>query len=362
MRESLKLGGAFIGLMAGVGFASGQEILQFFASYGWLGIAGALVASLLIMFFVANLYLIGSHLKTESHEVAINYICGPRLGKVIDLMLTFFLFGLIVVMLAGAGSSAHQQLGIPQYLGSAIAGIISILLVFLGLKKVISILSFITPVLSIMITIIAVYALTHISAPFSQLMEMTQTQSRASSNWLLSALLYVSYNIAGMTAMLVVMGGNAKKIKDAKLGGIIGGLGIGLLMLIMILVLIASANIIQNVDVPTLFIGNRLAPWFGNLVLIFLQVKLIITCMGLTYALAVRCKSYGLNFKVATISCVSIAFIASLFGFVNLVSLVYPAMGYLGFILMICITVKWFRANKANNLDQAKNNALQTIE
>lgn len=103
--SSIKLGGAFIGLMAGVGFASGQEVLQFFISYGWPGLAGAVIASLLMSFLVMTLYMIGSRLKTDSHDEAINFICGPWLGKVMDWMITFFLFGSVVVMLAGAGST-----------------------------------------------------------------------------------------------------------------------------------------------------------------------------------------------------------------------------------------------------------------
>ncbi|MFC1397963.1 hypothetical protein [Acinetobacter lactucae] len=356
MYSALKLGGAFIGLMAGIGFASGQEILQFFASYGWYGIAGAFVASIVMIFFVMNLYSIGSQLQTLSHEEAINFICGNKIGKAIDIMLTFFLFSVIVVMLAGAGSSLHQQLGMPQYLGSLFAGIISIFLVFLGLKKVISILSFITPILALMIIIIAIYSLTHISLPFYQLAEIIQKQPKATGSWFLSALLYVSYNIAGLTAMLVVIGGNIKDLNNAKLGGLFGGIGIGILISLMILVLISSSNLIKNVEIPTLFLGNKIAVWFGNLVLIFLQAKLIITCMGLTYALAARCKAYGVNFKLATILSVSIAYLGSLLGFVNLVSLIYPAMGYLGFILMFFITLKWFQLYKNKFYRVSKNN------
>lgn len=346
MRNSMSLGGAFIGVMAGVGFASGQEILQFFASYGWNGLVGVIIATVLMSFFVMNLYTIGSKLQTSSHQEAIHYICGPKLGSVVDIILTFFLFGIIVIMIAGAGSSAQQQLGISAYFASAIAAVITVLLVFLGLKRVMAILSWVTPILALMIFIIALYAFTHIQRPFSDLIQIVQTQPQASHHWLLSALLYVSYNIAGLTAMLVVMGGRIKNLNDAKLGGILGGLGVGILIAMMTLVLIASADQTQHVDIPTLFLGNALAPWFGNFVLVFLQIKLIFTCMGLAYALAARCEAYGLNFKGAIIVCMIMAYIASQFGFVSLVSYVYPTMGYLGFILMICISIAWFRSKK----------------
>ncbi|OWY31577.1 hypothetical protein [Herbaspirillum aquaticum] len=115
--------------------------MQFFISYGWPGLAGAVIASLLMSFLVMTLYMIGSRLKTDSHDEAINFICGPWLGKVMDWMITFFLFGSVVVMLAGAGSSAHQQAGVPQALGSAIAAVLTIIIVCLGIKRVITLLS-----------------------------------------------------------------------------------------------------------------------------------------------------------------------------------------------------------------------------
>ena len=34
MKRSLQIGGAFVGLIVGAGFASGQEIMQYFTSFG----------------------------------------------------------------------------------------------------------------------------------------------------------------------------------------------------------------------------------------------------------------------------------------------------------------------------------------
>ena len=45
MKKSLQIGSAFIGIVVGAGFVSGQEILLFFTSYGYLGIAGSICLS-----------------------------------------------------------------------------------------------------------------------------------------------------------------------------------------------------------------------------------------------------------------------------------------------------------------------------
>jgi uncharacterized membrane protein YkvI len=341
--SSIKLGGAFIGLMAGVGFASGQEVLQFFISYGWPGLAGAVIASLLMSFLVMTLYMIGSRLKTDSHDEAINFICGPWLGKVMDWMITFFLFGSVVVMLAGAGSSAHQQAGVPQALGSAIAAVLTIIIVCLGIKRVITLLSLITPILAVMIVVIAIYSLSTMDKSFSELEKIIRTEPQATNNWFLSALLYVSYNVAATAAMLVVMGGTVKESAKAGIGGVIGGLGVGLLILVMSLALMAKADVINGVEIPTLHLSNQMSRWFGSVVLVLFQIKLLLTSIGLTFALAARLRSYGIPFFLGAALSVSTAYVASLLGFVKLVGIVYPAMGYMGSVLIVCIVFAWVR-------------------
>lgn len=311
---------------------------------------GAVIASLLMSFLVMNLYTIGSRLKTESHHEAINFICGPWLGRVMDWMLTFFLFGTVVVMLAGAGSSAHQQLGVLPQAGGAIAAVLTVVVVCLGIERVIALLSLITPILSLMIAIIAVYALTSLDRPFSELEAIIQTEPQTTGHWFLSALLYVSYNVAATAAMLVVVGGTVKECAKAGMGGLIGGFGIGVLIIVMSLALLAKADTIHGVDIPMLHLSNLMSPWFGNVVLVLFQIKLLLTAIGLTYALAARLKSYGVPFVVAAILTVAIAYIASLFGFVKLVGLVYPAMGYMGSILIICIIVAWARLRRDDQL------------
>ena len=49
-KEISKIAGAFVGVIVGAGFASGQEILQFFTSFGVYGLIGCVVAGLTFVF------------------------------------------------------------------------------------------------------------------------------------------------------------------------------------------------------------------------------------------------------------------------------------------------------------------------
>ena len=48
-KRALAISMAFIGLIVGAGFASGQEALQYFVAFGTWGIVGAVVASALMI-------------------------------------------------------------------------------------------------------------------------------------------------------------------------------------------------------------------------------------------------------------------------------------------------------------------------
>ena len=46
-KNVLKLSGAYMAYLIGSGFATGQEVMQFFASYGKAGIAGIVLSAIL---------------------------------------------------------------------------------------------------------------------------------------------------------------------------------------------------------------------------------------------------------------------------------------------------------------------------
>lgn len=49
-RASWKYAFAYTGIVVGAGFATGQEVLQFFTSYGLISIVGAILTGLIVMF------------------------------------------------------------------------------------------------------------------------------------------------------------------------------------------------------------------------------------------------------------------------------------------------------------------------
>lgn len=348
MFKILKIGSAFIGIIVGAGFASGQEVLQYFTSFGHLGTAGAIAATILFAYLGMMLTKIGSRLQTTSHRKAIYTISGRYLGVIIDYIIVFTLFGVGVVMVAGAGSILHQQFGLDPYIGSLLLIILVILTVMMNVEKVIAVIGSITPFLVLSIVLIAVYSLFTIDLSLAELNPIAKEQDSVLPEWflswfdfnwmpywLISGINYVSFNIAVGASMSLVMGGTEKNEKTAAMGGFIGGLGLGVLIILSHLAIFSKVDVVASFDMPTLKIVNDISPVLAILMSFVLFGMIFNTAVSMFYAFAARFTRLNTKkFHMFVIVTGIVGFIASFAGFTDLVNFLYPLIGFLGLLLI----------------------------
>lgn len=280
----------------------------------------------------------GSQLQTVSHKKVIYHVCGKYVGFLVDILVTFFLFGVASVMIAGSGSIFEQQFGLNLIFGALILTVLVILTLILNVKNVISAISSITPLLLVLIFIITIYSIITSDTSSAKLVEVASNQDSVAPNWFVGALLYVSYNIAADVSMLAIIGGTVKNKQVASRGGFLGGLGLGLLLFLINLGLFMNIDKIQGTEMPTLFLANDLSPVLGLFMTIALLGMIFNTTVGMLYCFTVRFLHAGTpKFKGSIIVISLLAFGASFIGFTELVGTVYPLTGYLGFILILAI-------------------------
>ncbi|MEH7333497.1 hypothetical protein V7161_12720 [Neobacillus drentensis] len=349
MKKSLQIGGAFVGLIVGAGFASGQEIMQYFTSFGIWGTVGGIIAAAAFAFLGYTLAQLGSDLQTSSHKEVIYYLGGRYIGFILDVIITFFLFGVAVVMFAGSGSTFKQMLGIDPMIGSVIMVAATIFTLLLNVKNIINLIAIITPYLMVIIFVILIYSIFTMDISFTEANSLAKEQSSSASNWIMGALLYVSYNIAAGAALLIVMGGTIKDRKVAGMGGIVGGIMLGILIILINLSMFVKMDIVGSMDMPTLELAAQIHPAVGILMAIALLGMMYNTAVGMFYAFTVRfIKPESKSFKPAVVVTGLLGFGASLIGFTTLVGKVYSTMGYLGFALILAILIAWARKGKSH--------------
>lgn len=350
MKKSFQIGSAFVGLIVGAGFASGQEVMQYFTSFGIWGIFGGILATILFMFLGYTLAQIGSDIQSTSHKGVIYHIGGKYVGAILDVLITFFLFGVAVVMFAGSGSTFEQMFGIHAMTGSIIMVALTILTLLLNTKKIISIIASITPYLIAMIFIILVYSIFTTDLSFAEADVLAKEQTSAASNWIMGAFLYVSYNLAAGAALLIVMSGTTKDRRVAGMGGLIGGLILGGLIILIHIGMLLKMDVVANLDMPTLELAQQIHPFVGILMAIALLGMMYNTAVGMFYSFTIRFVSPESKAFKPTIAMIGLlGFLASLVGFTTLVGKVYATMGYIGLALIIAAIISWIRKGKKPN-------------
>lgn len=344
MGKKLKMASAFIGIIVGAGFASGQEILQYFTSFGYMGTWTAILATALFAYLGMTLTRLGSRMHTTSHKEVIYKISGPYLGIIVDIIIIFTLFGVGVVMIAGAGSNLNQQFGLEPYVGSLVVVILVLWTAMFNVEKVVGVIGSITPFLIVTVIIVAIYCLATMDAPFSLLDPIARDVKTTLPNWFIAGLNYVSFNIALGASMAIVMGGAERDEKTAAWGGFLGGFGLGVLILMSHLAIFSKVDTVKEFDLPMLKIVNDISPMLGIVMAFILFGMIFNTAVSMFFAFSARFMTIGtLKFKAFVTMTLIVGFAASFIGFTNLVAWFYPIIGYMGLFLVAALIVTSFK-------------------
>jgi uncharacterized membrane protein YkvI len=357
MWKSFKLGMAFIGAIIGAGFASGQETLQYYTSFGMMGTVGAVLATVLYAYIGMSLVKVGSRMKALSHKEVFYRISGRTLGAIIDFVIIITLFGVGAVMIAGAGSNLNQQFGVPHSVGI----LLMIALVFIsGLVNVdrfISIIGTITPFLIIMVVIVSAYSIFTMEHSIAYLNEVALQTETTLPNWFIASINHVFFNIAVGAAIGLVMGGAEPNEKIASRGGFIGGLGVGIVIIIGHLAIFSQVDVVQAFEMPLLELANMISPVLGFIMAIILFGMIFNTAASMFFSLGARLFEVGfVKFKVSIAVFLVASYFLSFIGFTDLISYLYPFIGYMGLILsgtLIYASIRMFK-DKDYLVDQTK--------
>jgi len=333
--STLKIAAVYIGTIVGAGFASGQEVLQFFSFFGLTGMLALGVSTVLFIFFGLIIIELGRRLAADSHREVIQYAGGRWLGKAIDGVITFFLFGALTAMAAGAGAIFKEQFGLPYLLGSFVMVAATMLVVLVGIHGVINAISFVAPVL--LVSVLGLSLATILTKPIdpAAISQWADAGRAPVPFWILSAVIYVSYNLVLGVSVLAPLGRLAGSPKTVQKGAIYGGLGLGIGALAINIALLANVPAVSDYEVPMVYIAALFSPVIRAGYSIVLLAEVFTTAVGSLYGFIERITDQGKPaFRWLVIGSGIVALAASQFGFANLVRTMYPVAGYAGLLML----------------------------
>ena len=153
-------------------------------------------------------------------------------------------------MIAGAGSNLNQQFGLPFWAGGLICTVLVILVSFLDFDKITRVLGIFTPLLFVMIIIIAFYTVTSKRFDFEELEAISATIPSPMPNVWVSLLNYFSLATMTSVSMAFVLGGSIMIIGVAEKSGLLGGLVVGIIITVTTCILYVNVKLASTVDIP----------------------------------------------------------------------------------------------------------------
>ncbi len=336
-RTVLKFAGAFISYMIGSGFASGQEILQFFTAYGLWGLGGCLISLLLFDLCGGALMARGYDCGGLESRCGYRYYCGKLLGAALRILTPVLQFGMFTVMLSGAGAALNQYYGLPRWLGSLLMALLSLLSICFGLKRLIGLLGSLG-MFTILFTLSIAIGVLLQAGPGERFVQSAANLPRAAGSWWFSGILYVSFNTVNAVPFLTAMGATANTRKEARLGAFFGSLSLMAGAALLHLAMLDNISAVSNVPIPVLYLANSLSPIFGVLFSLVLYAEILSTAAPMLWMLSGRCAPKGgLRGRVAAALLCALSLGCCLLPFERLVGIIYPYTGYVGLVLLLCV-------------------------
>lgn len=341
--SAVKIGAAYIGTVVGAGFATGQEILQFFAGFGINGVWGIAISTALFVVFGIIIMEIGFEVAAESHVDILSRIGGKMFTLVMDRMISFFMFASLTAMMAGTGALFTQQLGLSGVLGGVVMAVITAATVLAGFSGVVSSISAVVPFLLVSVVGISLFSINQNPPELSTI--AVQSGNPFLSNWLLSAVLYASYNIIMSVAVLGSLGAAARDKRALRRGALLGGGGLGLASLMICLALSGASSDTRALEVPLAHIAGKISPFVQFAFSLVLIAEVYTTAVGSLYGISARIGGgeRSAKKKTAVIGVTAGAVLAGMMGFSNIVKYLYPMVGYFGIILLVRLTFSKLR-------------------
>jgi len=329
-----KIIGVYTSGIIGAGFASGQELLQFFAHYGAWGIAGLAAAGVLFAFAGwAVLDICFTDHIADGTEL-LKKVMGERLGLIVEVGAVFFMCVLYATMMAATGASLKQYAGVPFTVGAVIGSALVFAALLFDLKGLVAVSARIAPFL------VAGGLMIGLLTFVNQYRPAFAGESRV--QWLYAAITYAGYNIVSSVAVLSSMSVMLGSRKEAKKAGIISGLTVTALGLCMIYPLYLNYAGVRHTEIPLLNISRQFGGVFEFMYMLLLLGAIFTTALSNGFAL-IQWLNKRLNVNPLAAKLI-LAFGGLLFahiGFSVFVSKVYPVFCTVGLAEIAAVLAVW---------------------
>lgn len=334
--ESLKVSFVIIGTIIGAGFASGQEIYTFFNIYGLKGLVGIFVSCLLMGIVIYKTLKISMELKSKEYEDFVKLIIPQKwqsnkiLIFTINNIINIFLLISFFIMISGFASYFFQEFNAPKIYGGIIIAILSLITFLKDIKGIVKINTYLIPILILLVILLGAKQINCGKLDFYNI----QTNS---IKWILSSVLYASYNSIILIPILINIKNMVKSKKQVQQISIIVTTVMIILSTIIYLLIQVFIKEVSGIEIPIVYIAGLLGNIYKYLYGFVILVAIFTSAISAGYSFLANCSKTKKGYTyLAIIICIASMLVSKL-SFSGLINLLYPIFGYLGIIQIIFI-------------------------
>jgi len=338
VKIAFQVAATYVGAVMGAGFASGQEIQQFFTNYGYMGLVGILISALLFSVLGWIMLDLQQRWKITSYPEFFKRLLGQRWGNRINILISALLVLGMIAMLSGAGALFVQYFELSSEVGRILTAlVIGIALWYRG-EGVLWINTVLIPLKFLFCLGIALVAvLIGIESTGESILMLGNPLIQ---NWFFSGILYVSFNL---TLAIVVFASLGKEVQKpgARMGAVAGGIALGVFALVIGLALLRFPEV-GSLEIPMVAVAGKLGKWPGFLYVVVLWLAMLTAAIGNGFSLVTRfTEETKLDYRIISLVLLIITYFLAEIRFSSIVKIVYPLFGYLGLIFLPLLFYAW---------------------
>lgn len=342
IKNIIKVASTYSASVIGAGFASGQEILQFFTNYFRGGFYGIVLAGLL---FSSIGYIVLDRVYNEKIKNFDEFFSVSRrniVSKIINVVIIIFVLSVFSIMIAGMSRIIEESISISFGYAVVLIAIICMIFLINNIKGITAVSTVLTPLLVMGMLIIGIYIIAFEDLAVFRLFEENKS---ISDNWFVSSILYVSYNSIMSIVVMCSLLPYLSKRKVGRLGSIFGGIILCLIALIINTVIYKFLPQSALYEVPMVAISKRFSKFLNVVYTSILWLAMFVSAITSGFCFVERISSFiKLKQRIIAILLCMLVIPISFAGFSGLIKTVYPFFGYIGLLLIFIILFRCFFA------------------
>ena len=313
MSNSLKVILVIIGTLIGAGFASGKEVFIFFNKYGIYGLYGICLAGILISVVILKVFKIIKNNNINNYKDLINNISKyKKINIILNNIINAFLLISFFVMVSGFTAYFNEQFGINTFIISVVMSTLCLITFNKNIGGITKVNTILIPFLIIFIIITAILNCKYFLHNISYIKQFVYNIE--CDNWVLSSILYASYNIIVLIPILIGVKDFVHKNNITKIS-IISGTIFVILGISLFSILTRGQGYIQYLDIPIIFIMEKFGGVYSSIYGIIVAIAIFTSAISAGYGFLKNFESSKVQYKMISIIICGISIFVSMIKF-----------------------------------------------